>query len=101
MVVHVELRSVLQSFVEAVVGLGAVRASRAKAKGVPVVVYEPTLDAPDFNGRRGHARPRGVQGRVRRDHRQLLDVPATLISRKRYDSRRGDVPVPHIECQQR
>lgn len=29
-------------------GLGTVRASRAKAKGVPVVVYEPTLDAPAF-----------------------------------------------------
>ena len=33
---------------------------RVKAKGVPAVVYEPTLDASDFNGRRGDARPRGV-----------------------------------------
>lgn len=48
MVVHIELRGVLQSFVEAIVGLGTVRASRAKAKGVPVVIYEPTLDAPAF-----------------------------------------------------
>lgn len=53
--------------------LGAGHTRRVKAKGVPVVVYEPTLDAPDFNGRRGHARPRGVQGRVRRDHRQPLE----------------------------
>lgn len=46
---------------------------RVKAKGVPVVVYAPTLDEPDFFGRRGDARPRGVQGRVRRDHRQPLE----------------------------
>ena len=55
---------------------------RVKAKGVPVVVYEPTLDAPDFNGRRGHARPRGVQGRVRRDHRQPLERGAVRCGRQ-------------------
>ena len=63
------------------VGRGAQARERARVlrregaggRGVPVVVYEPTLDAPDLNGRRGHARPRGVQGRVRRDHRQPLE----------------------------
>ena len=46
---------------------------RVKAKGVPAAACGPTLDAPDFNDRRGRARPRGVQGRVRRDHRQPLE----------------------------
>ena len=55
---------------------------RVKAKGVPVVVYEPTLDAPDLNGRRGDARPRGVQGRVRRDHRQPLERGAVRRGRQ-------------------
>ena len=46
---------------------------RVKAKGVPVVVYEPTLDAPEFFGSELDPRPGGLQGRLRRDRRQPLE----------------------------
>lgn len=45
---------------------------RVKAKGVPVVVYEPTLDAPEFFGSEV-THDRGLQGRLRRDRRQPLE----------------------------
>lgn len=46
---------------------------RLKAKGVPVVVYEPTLDAPEFFGSEVKHDLGGLQGRLRRDRRQALE----------------------------
>lgn len=39
---------------------------RMKAKGVPVVVYEPTLDAPEFFGSEVTHDLEAFQGRLRR-----------------------------------
>ena len=46
---------------------------RVKAKGVPVVVYEPALDAPEFFGSEVTHDPGGLQGWLRRDRRQPLE----------------------------
>lgn len=46
---------------------------RVKAKSVPVVVYEPTLDAPEFFGSEVTHDLGGLQGRLRRDRRQPLE----------------------------
>ena len=45
---------------------------RVKAKGVPVVVYELTLDAPEFFGSEV-THDLEPQGRLRRDRRQALE----------------------------
>lgn len=46
---------------------------RVKAKGVPVVVYEPALDAPEFFSSEVSHDPGGLQGWLRRDRRQPLE----------------------------
>ena len=46
---------------------------RVKAKGVPVVVYEPTLDASELFGSEVTHDLGGLQGRLRRDRRQPLE----------------------------
>lgn len=46
---------------------------RVKAKGIPVMAYEPTLGAPRVLRQRGDARPGGVQVPLRRDRRQPLE----------------------------
>lgn len=46
---------------------------RVKAKGAPVVVYEPALDAPEFFGSEVTHDPGGLQGWLRRDRRQPLE----------------------------
>lgn len=46
---------------------------RVKAKGVPVVVYEPTLDAPEFFGSEVTHDLGGPPRRLRRDRRQPLE----------------------------
>lgn len=46
---------------------------RVKAKGVPVVVYELALDAPEFFGSEVAHDPGGLQGWLRRDRRQPLE----------------------------
>lgn len=43
-----------------------------KAKGVPMVVYEPSLDAPEFFGAEV-THVLGLQGRLRHDRRQALE----------------------------
>lgn len=44
-----------------------------KAKGVPVVVYEPTLGTPEFFGAELTHDLGGLQGRLRRDRGQPLE----------------------------
>lgn len=44
-----------------------------KGKGVPVVVYEPTLDAPEFFDSEVAHDLEGLQGWLRRDCRQPLE----------------------------
>ena len=57
-----------------------------KAKGVPVVVYEPTLDAPDFNGRRGPHDLKAFKGErdaiiANRWSEELADVAGKVYTR--------------------
>lgn len=47
--------------------------NRVKAKGVPMVVYGPTLDSPKFFFLRGDPRPGDLQGGAQRDRGHPLE----------------------------